>query len=200
MLRALVATSLGIAAGIFGFVAGAGLTGSWLAAALIASISAGLVALLLLTRPILTLDAAACSRGLKIVSGLATLVALVQLARLAVFMVDPSQVGYSFLPTSKWEVEHSCLSAYFVAAQASSSTSNLYDDSLYSMPDDDPSGLRKARMIGPFKIDVFEYPPQFLLLPQALRLLTPDFMDLRMLWFALTGSVLLLALLVVAQF
>jgi len=131
---------------------------------------------------------------------LATLVALVLLARLAVFMVDPSQVGYSFMPASKWEVEHSCLSAYFVAAQSSSSTPNVYDDSLYSMPNDDPGGLRKARAIGPFKIDVFEYPPQFLLLPQALRLLTPDFIDLRMLWFALTGGVLLLALLVVAQF
>jgi len=83
-------------------------------------------------RPLLRLEPAACSRGLKIVSGVATVAALIQLARLAVFMVDPSQVGYSFMPASKWEVEHSCLSAYFVAAQASSSTSNIYDNSLYS--------------------------------------------------------------------
>jgi hypothetical protein len=54
-------------------------------------------------------------------------------------------------------------------------------------------------MLGPFRIDVFEYPPQFLLLPRALLLVTPEFMDLRMLWFALNGGVLLLALVVVAQ-
>jgi len=199
MLRALVATSVGIATGTFGFAAGAGLTGSWLAAALIAAVCAGLAALLIHRGRIPALDATACSRRLMIVSGLATLVGLVLLARLTVFMVDPSRVGYSFMPASKWEVEHSCLSAYFVAAQAASSTPNVYDDALYSMPDDDPNGLRKARMLGPFKIDVYEYPPQFLLLPLAFRLLTPDFVDLRMLWFALNGGILLLALLVVAQ-
>ena len=199
-LRALVATSLGIATGIFGFAAGAGLTGSWLAAALIAAFTAGPVALLVHTRSWPALDVAACSRGLKIVSGLVTLVALVQLARLAVFTVDPSQVGHSFVPTSKWEVEHSCLSAYFVAAEASSSKSNVYDDSLYTAPDDDLTKPRKARTIGPFKIDVFEYPPPFLLLPRALRLLTRDFLDTRMLWFALNGGFVLLVFLIVASY
>jgi len=199
MLRPIVASALGIATGIFGFTAGAGLTGSWLAAGLIAAVAAGVVSLLVHRNRIVTLDEAACSRGLKIVSAVTTLVALVLLARMAVFMVDPSQVGCSSVPTSKWEVEHSCLSAYFVAAEASSSQANVYDSSLYTVPDDNPSGPRKARMLGPFKVDVFEYPPQFLLLPRALLLLTPDFMDLRMLWFALNGGVLLLGLVVVAQ-
>jgi len=85
------------------------------------------------------------------------------------------------MPASKWETEHSCLSAYFVAAQASSTKANIYDNALYSMPDDDPTGPRKARMIGPFNIDVFEYPPQFLLLPRALQLLTPDIIAVSML-------------------
>lgn len=176
------------------------MTGSWLAAALIATVAAGLVALWVRRGSGLVLDPAACSRGLKIASGVATLVALVLLARLTVFMVDPSQVKCSVMPASTWEVEHSCLSAYFVAAQASSTNPNIYDDALYSMPDDDPNAPRKARMLGPFKIDVYEYPPQFLLMPRALRLLTPEFMDLRMLWFALCGGTLLLALVVVARF
>ncbi len=141
MMRALVASSLGLAAGIFGFAAGAGLAGSWFAATVIAVFVAGLVGVFAYRRPSVVLDEAACSRGLKIVSSLATLVALVQLARLAVFMVDPSQVGYSAVPTSKWEVQHSCLSAYFIAAQAASSLPNVYDNSLYSMPDDDPLPL-----------------------------------------------------------
>jgi len=199
-MRALVAWSLGIAAGIFGLTAAAGLTGSRWAAILIAAVVAGLVGLLVYRRPIVPLDEAACSPGLKAVSGLATIGALVQIARLAVFMVDPSQVGYSAVPTSQWEVQHSCLSAYFVSAQALSSAPNIYDDSLYSMPDDDPAGPRKARMIGPFKIDVFEYPPPFLLLPRTLAPLTPDFMSLRRLWFGLNGGVVLLALLVMARF
>ena len=200
MMRALVASSLGIAAGIFAFTAGAGLTGSWLAASLIAAFVAALVFLLVHRRPIIPLDEGACSRGLKIVSGIATLLALVMLARLAVFTVDPSRVGYSAVPASQWEIQHSCLTAYFVSAQAASTVPNIYDGSLYTMPDDDPAGPRKARMLGPFKIDVFEYPPPFLLLPRALRLLTPDFMRLRMLWFALDGGLVLLALLVVARF
>jgi hypothetical protein len=199
-MRALVASSLGITAGIFGFAAAAGLTGSLVVAAWIAAPAAGLVAGIVYKHPIVALDEASCSGGLKTVSSVAALVALVQLARLAVFMVDPSQVGYSAVPTSQWEVQHSCLSAYFVAAQAASSVPNVYDNSLYSMPDDDPAGPRKARMIGPFKVDVFEYPPPFLLLPRALRLLTPDFMRLRMLEFALDGGVVLLALLIVARF
>ena len=199
-MRALVASSLGIAAGIFGFAAGAGLTASWWAAALIGAAAACLVAWLVSTRQVVFLDEAACSRRLKIVSGVASLVALVQLARLAVFMVDPSQIDYSFVSKSKWEVEHSCLSAYFVSAQASSSGQDIYDDALFTMPDDVPTQPRKARMLGPFKIDVFEYPPTYLLLPRAFLLLTPDFTHFRMLWFGATGGVVLLAFLVVARF
>ncbi len=55
-------------------------------------------------------------------------------------------------------------------------------------------------MLGPFRIDVFEYPPPFLLLPRALGLLTDDFMRFRMLWFALNGAVVLLGFVVVARF
>src|SRR5882724_9121610 len=198
-LRVFVSSSLGVACGIFAFPAAAALIDSRLAAALIAAVVAGLVVLLSLRRPIVVLDETACSRPLAIVSGLVTALALVQMARLAVFMVDPSQVSYSSIPSSKWELEHSCLSAYFVSAQAASTSTNIYDDALFTMPDDDPNPIRKARMLGPFKIDVFEYPPPFLLLPRALLRLTSDFLRFRMLWFALNGGVILVALLAVAR-
>src|SRR5260221_2954637 len=142
-----------------------------------------------------TLDETACFPALKIVSALATVAALVQLTRLAIFIVDPAQVASSFIPASKWEAEHSCLSAYFVAAQAAPATPNVYDDALYSQPNDDPSGLRKARMLGPFNADVVGLPPPFPLLPRALLWLTSDFLRFRMLWFALNGGVVLIALL-----
>jgi hypothetical protein len=198
-MRTLVAWSLGIAAGIFGFASGVGLTGSIPIALALAAVTAGLVARLGHKHAILVIEASACPRGLSALSGTATLVALVQLSRLAIFMVDPSQVGYSSMPSSQFEVQHSCLSAYYVAAQAADTVPNLYDDSLYSLPADDPTAIRKPRMLGPFRIDVFEYPPPFLLLPRALLNLTPDFIRLRALWFGLSGGVILLAMLVVAR-
>jgi len=190
--------SWGLVAGIFVFAAVMGLTNAWPIATLSAAIAAVLFARWMHRRRILALDGSA-SRALRIVSCLASLLALVLLARLAVFMISPSQVGCSFVPTSDWEVRHSCLSAYFVAAKAASAGSNIYADSLYSMPDDDPTKIRKARMLGPFRIDVYEYPPTFLLLPRALRLVTPEFTRFRTLCFGLGGGVLLIAFLVVAR-
>src|SRR2546426_4752959 len=138
VMRTLVASSLGVAGGIFAFTIAAGITGSPAAAAVIALIVAGLVTWACRTRPIIPLDEAACSRGLKIVAAVATIAALVQLARLSVFMVDPSRPGYSSVPSSDWEVRHSCLSAYFVAARAANQVPNIYADSLYTSPDDEP--------------------------------------------------------------
>lgn len=199
ILRSAVAVALSLATGIFAFAAGMGLSGSKVVSVLVATLAAALVGLLVVKGRAVVLDAEGCPRWLGVVSGLATTAALLQVARLAVFMIDPSRVAFSFAPSSLWEQQHSCLSAYHVAAEASS-TSNIYDNALYSMPDDDPDGPRKARMLGAFKIDVFEYPPPFLLLPGALHSLTPEFLDLRMVWFALSGGLLLFGLVTVAGF
>jgi hypothetical protein len=198
-MRGLVAAALGLATGIFSFTASLGLVGSWTVAALIALILAALAAVWAWRRPPVELDETAASRGLKILSGLATAAALVQIFRLAVFMVVPQETGYSSVPSSDWEIRHSCLSAYYVAAEASSAGGNVYDSALYNRPDDDPKAIRKARRIGLFNVDVFEYPPPFLTLPRALRLIAPDFLRYRMLWFGLNGGVILLALLAVAR-
>jgi len=198
-MRKFVALTLGIAAGIFCFTAAAGLTDSRLWATAAAAMAVGLTIHLARRQSNLVIEESACPRGLKIASGMAAIMALVQLARLAVFTLDASQVAYSSIPSSEWETQHSCLSAYFVAAQSVDSVPNVYDGSLYSMPDDDPTAIRKPRMLGPFRIDVFEYPPPFLLLPRALLRLTPDFMHLRMLWFGLGGGIVLFASLVVSR-
>lgn len=197
-MRAFLGVSVGAAAGIFGFVAGA--AWSWTAAAIVAASAAGLAALWLFRWSGLEIDGSACPRGLKIVSAIATVLALAQIARVGVFMIDPARVACSQIPASTWEVEHSCLTAYFIAAEASTRTPAVYDNALYSAPDDDPTQKRKPAKLGTFNVDVFEYPPQFLLLPRALLLLTPAFTDLRMLWFGLNGAVLLLAFFVVASF
>jgi hypothetical protein len=196
----LVSLSLAIATAIFGFTACMAFTHSLLAASLVAAAVAVLVGWRTLRHPVIALDESACSPGLKVLSALANVAALVVLVRLAVFTVAPAQVSYSAVPSSEWETRHSCLSAYAVAAEAAAGHANVYDEALYSMPEDDPTKIRKARTIGSFKVDVFEYPPPFLLLPRALRLLAPEFLDLRMLWFALNGGLLLSAVLVVAGF
>ena len=197
-LRAVVALSLALAAGIIALAAAAGLTGSIPAAIAIAFLAAAVTGAVLWRHPVIALERAACSRALLIVSGLATIVALVQVARLTVFMLSTAQVGYSSIPWSAWETQHSCMSAYFVAARSADDAPNLYDDSLYSLPGD-PSAPRKARMLDRFRVNPYEYPPPFLLLPRALRLVVPDFLRHRMLWFALNVGGILLAMLVVAR-
>lgn len=199
-MRANVIASLAIATGIFALAITLGVSGSSWAAGVVATCAASLVAWLLYTRPILPLDESAAPRSLRIVSAAVTVAALLVIARLSVFMIDPSKPGYSFFPGSAWEVEHNCLTAYSVSAQAASTREDIYDDALFTASDDDPAKPRKPLRLGAFKIDVFEYPPTFLLLPRALLRLAPDFTRLRMLWFGLSGAVVLLSFLAVVRF
>ncbi|HKQ60368.1 MAG TPA: glycosyltransferase family 87 protein [Candidatus Polarisedimenticolaceae bacterium] len=198
-MRTWLAVALALAAAICGFTAGAGLTGSVTGAAAFAAVAAAFTGVLAYRHPPVVLDARAAGPGLKLLGGATSALALVQLARLAVFTVAPAHAGWSWMPWSDWEVRHSCLTAYYVAADAVDNQPNVYDDVLYSLPDTDPTGPRKPRMLGPFRVDVYEYPPPFLLLPQALMLVTPDFEHLRIVWFALNCSVVLAALLVVTR-
>jgi hypothetical protein len=199
MLHLLVTVSLGIITGMFAFAAGAGVAGSWAVAGAVGVIAAAVVGLLFWRRIVFELDEGACSRGLCIVSAIATLLALFQLGRLTVFVVAPSQVEFSEFPSSDFEVRHSCSSAYYVAARAAGDSPNIYDNSLYTAPDDDPTRIRKAKRLGPFTIDVYEYPPPFLTLPRGLALLAPEFPGFRKLWFGLNGLAILAALVLVAR-
>jgi hypothetical protein len=200
-LRLLVALSLGLAAAIVALAVFAASTGSTIAAALLAPVVGGLVGILVHRHPVIRLEATGMTRGWKLLFSFTTLAALVQLTRLAIFIIDPARSEFSLVPSSDWEIKHSCVSAYYVAAQSVDSHPNVYDNSLYSMPDDDPAtSPRKARMIGPFRVDVYEYPPPFLILPRALRLLLPDFQPFAIFWFALNTAVLLIGLLLTARF
>ncbi|HET9251803.1 MAG TPA: glycosyltransferase family 87 protein [Candidatus Eisenbacteria bacterium] len=192
MHRALSAF-LGAIAGIFVLCGSMGLIGSWvISAALGLTCAVGMAVLFHRSRWI-RIDPEVCPPALRTVSLMGMVVALLQLSRLAVFVVSPDRAEFSFLPASQWEVRHACTTAYFVAARASSSGVDVYRDSLYTAPDDDPTKIRKSRKLGAFNIDVYEYPPPFLLLPRALLPLAPEFLDYRMLWFGVCGIGLLLA-------
>jgi alpha-1,2-mannosyltransferase len=197
-VRLLVALSLGIATGLFLFAVGVGATDSWLVSTAIGVVSGGLVSWLFWKRPFVALDETAASRGLAVVSAVSTVLALVQLLRLTVFIVAPARTDLAAIPSSTWEVQHSCVSAYYVAARGTVD-SNVYEKSLYTAPDDNPAAIRKPRTIGQFNIDVYEYPPPFLTLPRWLMLVAPEFLAFRMVWFGLNGLALLVAFVLVAR-
>jgi hypothetical protein len=177
------------------------LTGSTPVAVIVAVSIAALVAWFFWRHPIIPLDEGTTSISLNVISGLATLAALFQLARLCVFIINPAQVGYAISPSRGQGLmpTHSCLSAYFVAARSVATVPNVYEYELYSFPSESPTALRKPRRLESFNIDAYEYPPPFLLLPRALAILAPDFLRFRMIWFALNGAVLLIGLFVVAR-
>jgi len=127
------------------------------------------------------------------------LVGLVVLTRLTLFMVDSSRTSYSVMPSSVFEVRHSCLTAYYVAADVVTRVPDVYALTIYAAPDDDPRLPRKPRTMGLFRVDQYEYPPPFLLLPRALSVVAPGLLRLRMLWFALNTLVVALGLFVVAR-
>jgi hypothetical protein len=204
-MRPFTAACLALAAALFTFSCIAGVTGSRIAAG-VAALAAGAAVVWrgprsgLLPGRLTAADLRPLPKGLAIACAAGAIVALVLLARLTVFMVDSERTGWSFAPSSDWETRHCCLTAYHVAAEASHKVANVYDDGLYSQHNDDPTAARRPRRLGAFDMDVFEYPPPFLLLPRALQLLTPEFLDLRRLWFGLSGGLLLTALVAVARF
>jgi alpha-1,2-mannosyltransferase len=120
-------------------------------------------------------------------------VGLVLLGRLSLFMVDPSAVGDSVLPSSAFMTRHSCLTAYTEAARFGSDVPNVYAPPLYRP---DPPA---PRMLAGFQVDTFMYPPPFLLLPGALRLVTDDFLRERMIWYLLDFALVVGAMLALAR-
>jgi alpha-1,2-mannosyltransferase len=113
-------------------------------------------------------------------------VAVVQMTRLSIFMLDGTRRQQSMLPLYDTIAEHSCLSAYHRASELSRrSEGDLYDPGAYT-------GKIGA---GNFKVERYEYPPPFLLLPRLLGAITGhDFLRLRALWFAVMALPLMLAL------
>jgi alpha-1,2-mannosyltransferase len=185
-------------AAIFGFAAVLGITSSITLAIAGGMLIAGSAGWLIYKFPIIHIEQSALTRGLQIVSMIGILLALLQLIRLTGFMIDPAKRNLSSIPWSQWDIKHNCLTAYFIAAQSAKTAPDIYSNSLYSMPDDDPTKIRKPKMLGAFRIDVYEYPPPFLLLSRAISF-TDDFLRVRLLWFGINGIVILIAMLMIAR-
>lgn len=191
-----VHAAVGVLAGLIAFTATAAFVEGWFVPAVVAAISAPLAAWLVL-RPNrrLLIGVPVTFQALFVAGALAVAIVLV---RLTVFIIVPDAAGWSVHPGSRFMTRHSCVSAYYVAGSLVTAVPDLYDTSVYSLPQP-PGAPRRPRTIGPFNVDIYEYPPTFLLLPRLLRLVTPDFFDFRRLWFALNLLVVAIGLVAVAR-
>lgn len=113
------------------------------------------------------------------------LVAVGQTIRLSAFMLDPARSQHSLFPGDPWYVEHCCLTAYTESARlASQGEANIFKPELY-----------RDRKLESFNVDLYHYPPSFLLLPRAALAVTGgDFHSVRKLWFSASALTLMLAM------
>jgi hypothetical protein len=122
---------------------------------------------------------------------------LVQVLALTTFIINPNLGVWAATPSRPWASIHSCVSSYWVAARAVETAPNLYAESVYRPPVVQ-SAPRKPNL-GPFLVDVYEYPPTFLPLPRLLSAATDDFWTFRRLWFAFNLAGVAVCLLAVAR-
>ena len=138
-------------------------------------------------------------RGVVALSLVAVAFVTMQIVRLSVYVVDPTDARWSVIPWNSFAANHSCLSGYWAAARTVDTAPNVWDDGLSSTPGPTPDAPRQPKRIGRFLMDGYEYTPTFLLLPRALLRLTPDFFGFRQLWFGLNLAVVLAAVLAIAR-
>ncbi len=123
-----------------------------------------------------------------------SLVAVYQLGKMSVFMLDAEKTAYAVDPSIRplsirslrkpFYVRHSCLTAYVVGGYlAGKKVENVYDVRQYrSTKIPTPIHTRVGRT---FTIDEYLYPPPFLILPRLLFAASDDFFQIRTYWFAL---------------
>ena len=167
-----------------GLAVGAGALGLPRVLAIVAGAIAAAISAHFASRALHRRIAGSVSRSLGVALVAASALAIFRIGTLAVFMADVHRVEYSIKPDEEFRRSHSCFSAYAESARfADEGGQNIYERALYI-----PSGGQRS--IGPLKVDPFHYPPPFLLLPEALRVVAPDFWDLRRLWFAMQALTL----------
>jgi alpha-1,2-mannosyltransferase len=127
----------------------------------------------------------------------AAVAACVWNGRLTVFMIDSSRVSCSYKPSDPFLTGHSCFSAYTEAARfAVAGGANIYDSRLYAP--ETTAGPRRL-IGGNLRVDPYHYPPPFLLLPGAIRLVAPEFVATRAVWFMMQALLIAAALVMLSR-
>ena len=162
----------------------------------------GLLAQRVFPRIPATLDGgAARHKALTALYMAAALVAFVSVARVSIFMGDPTRVDQQVLPGEKFLETHSCLTAYVRADTLSrGGVDNLYESQwwhgAHGFP---PRPAGAGDPYRPFILDYYAYPPPFLFVVAPLAPLDGDFMAQRALWFGLNGLLLAAGLWILAR-
>jgi hypothetical protein len=194
-----VLATASILAGIIGFTASAGVVDSMPLAWTVALVAALAMVAWLGRRPRLPEVLARVPRLYRALFAIGATVTVGQLLALTVFIIDPHVATWRPHLWVPMQSQHSCVSSYWVACTAVDTASSIFDPDLYSQPQRDPAARRSPRRLGPFNIDVYEYPPTFLTLPAAVRLVAPDFYAFRRVWFALNLAMIVAGVVVVAR-
>jgi hypothetical protein len=194
-----VLAAAGACAGVVAFTASAGIRDHMGLAAIVALVAAGSTIAWLGRRPGVAAVVAQPPAGVRVVFVAGVLAVAAQLAWLTPFIIDPTRSTWASGPLGPFPSIHSCVSSYWVAGNVVRTTPDVYDEALYNLPQADPAAMRRARKLGPFNIDNYEYPPPFLLAPRVLGLAAPDFWHFRRIWFALNFGLVVVAAVLVAR-
>ena len=122
--------------------------------------------------------------------------ATIGMARLSTFMLDETRVDLSVMPKRPFFRTHSCLSC--TPKRRASRQPASISSTLRSTNPERP-GQNMPRMIGPFEVDYYQYPPTFLILPRAAVAAGLDFLTIRRLWFAIQAVVLFVTMVMLAK-
>jgi alpha-1,2-mannosyltransferase len=186
-------------AGVVAFTASAGIRDDLAIAAIVALIVGGTTIAHLGRRHAFATVVAQPPAGVRALFVVGVFAVAAQLAWLTPFIIDPNRSTWTSSVLGPFPSIHSCVSSYWVAGNAVRTTPDVYDEALYNLPQADPAAMRRARKLGRFNIDNYEYPPPFLLAPRLLGLVAPDFWRFRRLWFALNLGLVVVASLLVAR-
>jgi len=127
---------------------------------------------------------------------LVAVLALVQLARLTTFMSD-REFDWFVTTRHSWWAEHECLNAYVHGAELNErGEPNVYLADHYIGLNREAQPQTRFEMVAE---DPYQYPPPFLLLPRLVIALTGDYATIRVVWYSVqvTGVLLIAAWLAV---
>jgi hypothetical protein len=189
--------TVALLAGIVAFTATAGVIDSMPVAWIVALAAAGAAGWRSATHQPFVANLSSVPRPFRVAFVTGAALCLVQLAPLTAFIIDPNVAAWPAGPWRPWQSRHSCVSCYWVAAEKATVVPDLYFEPVYRPPI--PPNAARRPNLGPFFVDVFEYPPTFLPLPRLLAAATPDFWGFRRLWFALNLAGVVLGLVLIAR-
>jgi hypothetical protein len=118
----------------------------------------------------------------------AAVLAVVNTARITVFMADRSQAWASAFPPMPESARHQCLAAYIRAGElAARGHADLWNGHDYDGPTDGVTPITGIDGMAPFMGDPYEYPPPFATLPRAIVAATGDYDIVRTSWYGVSA-------------